>query len=58
MTLTLHCSVCDDERCFEQPPCADGHGADCPEYACVECGMAIVVGDAPRPPVIVRSRAA
>jgi hypothetical protein len=58
MTLTLQCSVCDDERGFEQPPCADGHGADCPEYACVECGMAIVVGDAPQPPVIVRSWAA
>lgn len=58
MTLTLHCSVCDDERAFEQPPCADDHGADCPEYACVECGLAIVVGDAPRPAVIVRSWAA
>jgi hypothetical protein len=58
MTLTRHCSVCDDERSFEQPPCADGHGTDCPEFACSVCGMAIMVGDAPQPPVVVRSRAA
>jgi hypothetical protein len=58
MTLTRHCSVCDDERDFEQPPCADGHGAACPEFACSVCGMAIVIGDAPELPVIVRSRAA
>jgi hypothetical protein len=58
MTLTRHCSVCDDERSFEQPPCADGHGAECPEFACAECGMAIVVGDDPQLPVIVRSWAA
>jgi hypothetical protein len=58
MTLTLHCSVCDDERGFEQPPCADGHGDECPEFACVECGMAILIGDAPEPPVFVRAQAA
>jgi hypothetical protein len=45
MTLTRHCSVCDDERSFDQPPCA-------------ECGMAIVLGDAPELPMIVRSWAA
>jgi hypothetical protein len=58
MNLTRHCSICGDERGFEQPSCDDGHGTDCPELACVECGMALVVGDAPQPPVIVRSRAA
>jgi hypothetical protein len=58
MALRRHCSVCDGERRFEQPPCADGHGSDCPEWACVECGMTILVGDAPETPVIVRSRAA
>jgi hypothetical protein len=58
MTLTRHCSACGGERPFEQPPCADGHDADCPEFACAECGMAIVIGDAPELPVIVRSRAA
>lgn len=58
MTHTRHCSACDGERQFEQPPCADDHGPDCPEYACVECGMAILIGDAPQTPVIVRSRAA
>lgn len=58
MILTRHCSVCGDERAFEQPPCEDGHGPDCPEFACVECGLALVVGDAPQPQVIVRSQAA
>jgi hypothetical protein len=27
----------------EQPPCLDGHD-DCPEWACTECGLAIVFG--------------
>jgi hypothetical protein len=58
MTLFRHCSGCGDERAFDRPPCADGHGDDCPEWACVECGMAILIGDAPEIPVIVRSRAA
>ncbi|TDB84119.1 hypothetical protein E1264_25785 [Actinomadura sp. KC216] len=29
---------------FEQPPCPDGHGEECPERACVECGTAVMVG--------------
>jgi hypothetical protein len=58
MTLTRHCSACDAERRFEQPPCVDGHDEECPEWACVDCGMAILIGDAPETPVIVRSRAA
>jgi hypothetical protein len=40
----LYCSICGEERLFEQPPCADGHGADCPELFCVECGTAVLVG--------------
>jgi hypothetical protein len=58
MILTRQCSTCGDESVFEQPPCEDGHGPDCPELACVECGTALVVGDAPQPQVIVRSQAA
>ena len=42
-----HCSVCGDERPFERPPCADGHGDLCPELACVDCGTAILI----EPPV-------
>ena len=38
------CSECSDERLFEQPPCGDGHGPDCPELACVDCGLALVLG--------------
>jgi hypothetical protein len=43
-----HCVACGDERPFEQPPCADGHGDLCPELACVTCGSAILL--APLPP--------
>lgn len=44
--LLLQCADCGDECRFEQPPCADGHGLDCPEWACVECGAAILLGPA------------
>ncbi len=46
--MVLYCSGCGVEREFERPPCADGHGVDCPEYACVGCGNAVLVG----PPAI------
>jgi hypothetical protein len=39
------CSHCSTKTLFEQPPCEDGHGADCPDLACVECGSAIVLRD-------------
>ncbi|QXJ20556.1 hypothetical protein AGRA3207_001287 [Actinomadura graeca] len=35
---------------FEQPPCPDGHGGECPERACVECGTAVLVGLLPAAP--------
>lgn len=38
------CGACEDERGFELPPCEDGHGVDCLDLACVDCGHAIVVG--------------
>ncbi|MFI0349265.1 hypothetical protein [Actinomadura sp. 9N407] len=40
----MYCSTCGDEREFERPPCQDGHGPDCPERACVECGSAVLTG--------------
>lgn len=40
----LTCPECREPRVFEQPPCADGHGADCPDLACCVCGTAVVVG--------------
>lgn len=36
------CPSCGDEREFEQPPCGEGHGGDCPERSCVSCGHAFV----------------
>ncbi len=38
------CSPCAGERWFEVPPCEDGHGADCIDLACVDCGAALVLG--------------
>ena len=38
------CPECTDERPFETPPCEDGHGAECLDLACLDCGFAIVVG--------------
>ncbi|MFD0688777.1 hypothetical protein [Actinomadura fibrosa] len=32
---------------FEQPPCPDGHGEECPERVCVDCGAAVLVGSPP-----------
>jgi hypothetical protein len=45
--LLLPCPECCDERPFDQPLCQDGHGADCPEWFCADCGMALLVGTYP-----------
>jgi hypothetical protein len=39
------CPECRDETAFEQPPCADGHGDQCPEWFCVTCGYALIEGE-------------
>jgi hypothetical protein len=38
------CVSCESERAFEVPPCEDGHGLDCLDLACVDCGHAVVLG--------------
>jgi len=40
---TRYCPGCRADRVVEQPPCLDGHD-ECPEWACTECGLAIVFG--------------
>ncbi len=42
--MWLGCPECREESAFEQPPCTDGHGLDCPEWFCVTCGSAVFVG--------------
>jgi hypothetical protein len=42
----LYCPTCARESLAETPPCPDGHGDECPDKACVECGTALVI-DAP-----------
>ncbi|MEU4778821.1 hypothetical protein [Micromonospora sp. NPDC023633] len=39
----LYCDTCEGVEPFEAPPCADGHGADCPELLCTGCGAAVLV---------------
>jgi hypothetical protein len=59
MTGTTHrwCSDCSDVTVFEMPPCEDGHGDDCLDLVCVDCGCAVVVGHA-SDVVLVESAAA
>ncbi|MFG1777215.1 hypothetical protein ACGFIR_22650 [Micromonospora sp. NPDC049051] len=40
----LYCDTCEGVEPFEAPPCADGHGADCPELLCTGCGTAVLIG--------------
>ena len=52
------CPACGEDAEFVQPPCTDGHtedGAECPEWACADCGTAIVTGGAAVVPVVVAS---
>jgi hypothetical protein len=44
--ITRYCLACGTDGEFEQPPCHDGLGGDCPEWACVRCGTAILLGAA------------
>jgi hypothetical protein len=58
---TWPCPACGDDRDFVQPPCADGHaddGGECPEWACADCGTALVVGHAGPAAALPLSRAA
>jgi hypothetical protein len=38
-----YCPECARDSAVEAPPCADGHGADCPERICVTCGTALLL---------------
>jgi hypothetical protein len=44
METTYDCPTCRKRQVFEQPPCSDGHGPDCPEWFCSVCGTALWVG--------------
>lgn len=44
---TWPCPTCGQDTDFEQPTCLDGHtegGGECPEWACVRCGTAVLTG--------------
>ena len=52
------CAICGAEQPFEQPECADGHGADCPEWVCAACGDALLVAFDPSGTSATASRVA
>ncbi len=53
------CASCAGERAFEQPPCPDGHApGECPEWACVACGHALLVLPPVPPPARTAPRSA
>ena len=47
--VTHWCTVCAAETEYEAVPCQDGHGGDCPDLLCVECGYVIVVAGVVEP---------
>jgi hypothetical protein len=56
-----HCPTCDDVTEYVQPPCADGHtddGGECPEWICVDCGAALLIGGVRERSTVVRARVA
>ena len=58
---TWPCPGCGQDTEFEQPVCADGHtddGGECPEWACVDCGSAVVTGGAGVDADVLRLRSA
>ena len=58
---TWPCPSCGQDTEFEQPVCADGHtddGGECPEWTCVDCGSAVVMGELSLVADVVRSRIA
>jgi hypothetical protein len=55
------CPPCGEITEFVQPPCADGHtenGGECPEWACVDCGAAVVLGELALVADVMRARIA
>lgn len=56
-SVSFSCRLCARRTEFEQPPCPDDHGPECPEWYCTECGEAALVGWMVRSPeVVTRTR--
>ena len=54
--MWITCPECRDVTAFEQPPCLDGHGADCPEWCCTTCGYALIEGEVQLIDLVSRER--
>lgn len=53
----LPCDGCGTVTRFEVPPCPDGHGTDCPELVCTDCGGAYLLATTILRPVRLRRTA-
>jgi hypothetical protein len=51
--IYLDCPTCGQVCEAVTPDCGDGHGADCPDRVCLECGTALFLD-----PLLVRGRRA
>jgi hypothetical protein len=52
------CSCCAATREFVALECVDGHGEDCPEHACIVCGVALLLPVKMEPDVVEERRVA
>ncbi len=59
LLLNWHdCTVCGTTQLIDAPPCADGHGDQCPERACAGCGAAVFIDPELSSVVLVGAHAA
>jgi DNA polymerase III alpha subunit (gram-positive type) len=43
------CPLCGHTSALVAPDCTEGHGADCPDRLCLDCGSALFVDPAAGP---------
>jgi hypothetical protein len=43
------CPLCGHANALVLPDCTEGHGADCPDRVCLDCGSALFVDPAAGP---------
>ena len=43
------CPLCGHPGALVTPDCAEGHGADCPDRLCLDCGSALFLDPAAGP---------
>ena len=49
----MPCPACREVTLVEIPPCADEHGAGCPDRACTVCGAGLTFAGTPMMDVLI-----